>query len=366
MRRLAAALRERSWEVEVWTTTAFEESTWRENGFSPGRTLEEGVAVRRFPLRAHRAPRAFAQLSRAFFRIPTSCRPERLWTVLQGPYSPALIRALATADSKATLFTPYLYHPTLLGVGAAPHPRIVVPAAHNEPALSLRITGRALRRADALFFHTPEEAELVHSVHPGTVDIPFATGIIGVQAPARVDTRAFSQGLSLKGPYLYHGGRSAAGKRDGLLEAFAALHALHSEVKLVLSGESEGGLLPSGVIHVGRLSDDERWAAIAGALAVVVPGRLESLSLLALESWAMARPCLLNAQSPVLRGHAQRGGGGLLYQDGASFVAAVSGLMEDPTRAMVIGRRGRDYVHKNYTWDAVEQRLLYLLGIAAS
>ena len=55
----------------------------------------------------------------------------------------------------------------------------------------------------------------------------------------------------------------------------------------------------------------ERWEAIAGAAAVVVPGSLESLSLLALEAWAHGPPCLLNAASPVLAGHAARSGGGI-------------------------------------------------------
>ena len=75
---------------------------------------------------------------------------------------------------------------------------------------------------------------------------------------------------------------------------------------LVLSGEAgdiEGG---PGVRAVGRLDERERWEAIAGATAVVVPGSIESLSLLALEAWALGRPCLLNGTSPVLAGHVAR------------------------------------------------------------
>src|SRR5438445_2686293 len=133
VRRLAQALSARGWNVEVWSTTAVDEATW--DGDLPLEERDGAVRVRRFPLARRRRPRAFHQFSRAMFRLPAAIRPEGAWIRAQGPYSPQLVRALAGAEPVAAVFTPYLFHPTVLGLPAAAHPRVLMPAAHDERPL---------------------------------------------------------------------------------------------------------------------------------------------------------------------------------------------------------------------------------------
>ena len=121
VRRLARALCDRSWDVEVWTTTAIDEATWSA-GFPVGETDDGGVKVRRFPVSRRRPPRLFHQMSRALFRLPPVLRPEAAWLAVQGPYAPDLVRALARDTDRASLFMPYLYHPTIRGMPVAAHP----------------------------------------------------------------------------------------------------------------------------------------------------------------------------------------------------------------------------------------------------
>jgi glycosyltransferase involved in cell wall biosynthesis len=119
-------------------------------------------------------------------------------------------------------------------------------------------------------------------------------------------------------------------------------------------------------IHsVGRLDERERWEAIAGAAAVVVPGSLESLSLLALEAWAMGRPCLLNAASPVLAGQGARSGGGVTFTGAEELAAQAARLVAHPGLAAAMGAAGRAWVAATYGWDLAEARLRALLGAAA-
>ena len=61
----------------------------------------------------------------------------------------------------------------------------------------------------------------------------------------------------------------------------------------------------------GRLSDQERLQALEAATVVVVPSPYESLSLLALESFAVGTPILANARSEVLVDHCHRSNAGL-------------------------------------------------------
>ncbi|MGH7721334.1 MAG: glycosyltransferase [Candidatus Dormibacteria bacterium] len=362
MRRLGHALSARGWEVEVWTTTALDEATWS-SGFAPGLERDGDVVVRRFPVALRRRPWLFRQLSRAAYHLPRGIRAEHLWSIAQGPYSPALVGALARADPVPTIFSPYLFHTTTSGLPAASHPRILVPAAHDEPALRLALVGRALRSADALWFHSPEERDLVGMLHPQTRGLPSACGVVGVEVPGTVDRHAFAARHGITGPYIYHGGRIAGGKGLELLSAAAELlHASNPAATAVLSGEAGTGMSTPWLHRVGRLGEAERWEAMAGAAAIVVPGRLESLSLLALEAWALGRPCLLNAGSPVLAGHAARGGGGLTFTDARDLAERAGVLIDNPDRAAAMGAAGRAHVAATYRWDLAEHRLRTLLA----
>ena len=73
-----------------------------------------------------------------------------------------------------------------------------------------------------------------------------------------------------------------------------------------------------GVRVLGRVSEQEKWDGLAGALAAVVPSPRESLSLLALEAFAVGTPVLGNAASPVVRGHVERSRAGVTFEDPAT------------------------------------------------
>jgi len=365
VRRLAWALTARGWSVDVWSTTAVEEATWA--GTLPLAERDGDVRVRRFPLARRRRPRLFHQFSRALFRLPSAVRPEGAWFRAQGPYSPQLVRALATAEPIPTVFSPYLFHPTVFGLPAAPHPRVLMPAAHDELPLRLRSVARTVAASDALWYHSEEEKSLVESTHAAARRIPSAVGTVGVEAsPAAVSGR-FRAGHGIDGSYLLYGGRVATGKGlDLLLDGFAVLHRRRGDARLVVAGEdtAEIGPNPPGVIFAGRLSGGDWSDAIAGASAVVVPSRFESLSLLALEAWAARRPVLANAASPVLRGHAERSGGALTFTTADELAAGAMRLLDDPELADSLGRAGSAYVATHFRWEDVVARLGRLIDAA--
>ena len=79
----------------------------------------------------------------------------------------------------------------------------------------------------------------------------------------------------------------------------------------------------------GRLSDQERLQALEAATVVVVPSPYESLSLLALESFAVGTPILANARSEVLVDHCRKSNAGLYYADRDEFVECLKLLVAD-------------------------------------
>jgi glycosyltransferase involved in cell wall biosynthesis len=366
VRRLAHALAGRRWDVEVWTTTAGDERTWSP-AFPTGDDVDGRVRVRRFPVLGRRLPTAFHQLSRTAFRMPPALRPETAWVVAQGPFSPALVRALATAPDRPTLFIPYLYHPTLWGLPAAPHPRLLIPAAHDEPALRLRAVRHLVSAADALWYSTEEERAVLERAHPVAARRPHAVGTTGIDLAAGRTAGGFRERHGL-GSYLLYAGRVTPGKGvEILLEGFRLLRASHPDLRLVLIGDPEPPRqLPEGTVALGWLEEREHWSALAEAVAVVVPSRLESLSLIALEAWACGRPCLLNGDSAVLAGQSARSGGGLLFRSPAELAGAAERIIADPAEAARLGEAGRRFVARSYRWGDAVRRLESLLdaGVA--
>jgi glycosyltransferase involved in cell wall biosynthesis len=107
------------------------------------------------------------------------------------------------------------------------------------------------------------------------------------------------------------------------------------------------------VVDLPRLSEAEKRAACAGALAVCQPSVNESFSIVIMEAWLEGTPVLVNAECPVTRHHVSVAGGGLYFDSAAEFVAEVRYLRRHEDHAMELGRQGKQYVLANYSWEQV-------------
>jgi len=112
----------------------------------------------------------------------------------------------------------------------------------------------------------------------------------------------------------------------------------------------------------GLLSERERLHALEAATIVVVPSPYESLSLLALEAFAVGTPVLANARSEVLVDHCVRSNAGLFYADREEFVEALNLLLGDEQLRAAMGRNGKEYVRRNYRWDVIMSKYDRLLA----
>ena len=130
--------------------------------------------------------------------------------------------------------------------------------------------------------------------------------------------------------------------------------ALGGDASLVLMGVKLMPLPEDPLIRfAGRLSDQERLLALEAATVVVVPSPYESLSLLALESFAVGTPILANARSEVLVDHCQKSNAGLYYADRDEFGECLRLLIGEPRLRAALGQNGRAYVRQNYRWDVI-------------
>jgi glycosyltransferase involved in cell wall biosynthesis len=89
-----------------------------------------------------------------------------------------------------------------------------------------------------------------------------------------------------------------------------------------------------------------------------MPSYYESLSMVALEAWALGRPVLANAHCDVLVGQSLRSNAGLYYANALEFSAALDRLLSDSALVAALGDNGRAYYRRHYDWPVVERKYL--------
>lgn len=390
-------------DVEVLTTCARDYITWK-NEYPEGTDRIRGVTVRRFANARTRDIQAFNEYSEWIFSHEHSRDEEMKWLEMQGPWCPALLDYIKRHHQSydALIFFTYLYAPTVLGVQIAPQKSILVPTAHDEPAIHLSIYRDALKAPIAVAFNTEVERNFLKSSFdmPATAEEVVGCGVDlmqgdrgepeaerGRSAGFEIRTGAgsddeepatpeddvaehlrgrgarFRRRHRLSGQFLLYGGRIDAGKGcEELLEYFTSYKEQGGDAVLTLMGVKLMQLpeVP-WVRFAGLLSERERLEALESATIVVVPSPFESLSLLALEAMAVGTPVLCNARSEVLVEHCLKSNAGLFYADCDEFVDATKLLLMDERLRNRMGRNGKEYVRRSYRWDIILQKYERLL-----
>ncbi len=377
-------------QVEVLTTCAQDYLTWK-NEYPEGADRIRGVTVRRFASARQRDLEAFNRYSEWIFTSAHTREDELEWLKQQGPWCPALLEYLERNQNQydVLIFFTYLYAPTVLGVRIAPAKTILVPTAHDEPAIHLGIYKEMFSAPAGIAYNTDVERRFltthfsIRAVEEETVgcgvDLPHAQEYQkdppadGKPDPAADEAMPddeqppgwrphlaargvlFKRRHRLHGPFALYGGRIDPGKGcEELIEYFSSYVQEGGDASLVLMGIK---LMPLPeepfILFAGRLSDQERVQALEAATIVVVPSPYESLSLLALEAFAVGTPILANARSEVLVDHCLKSNAGLYYADRDEFVESLKVLVGDQRLRAEIGANGRAYVRKNYRWDVI-------------
>lgn len=352
-------------DVRVLTTCARDYVTWR-NEYPEGPTKINGVTVERFPVARERDTRDFARRSSFVFEHQHSVDDELSWLDSQGPVSPGLAARVENAGDEFDFVLAFsiryytAFHATRAAVGRA----VVVPTVERDPVLGLAIIQSALRSARAIMYNSPEERALIEAA-AGTAGVPGVTVGVGSRLPDRTDPDHARRAFGLRNPYIVYVGRIDANKGcDELFDYFQRFCARHDQpLDLVLIGTP---VLPipahARIRHLGYVGDQDKFDVIAAAEALVMPSPLESLSMVALEAWALGRPVVANGRCDVLVGQCLRSNGGLFYQNGREFEAMLEALLDDPALAARMGHNGRAYYEAEYAWTVIERKYLDMLA----
>ncbi len=353
--RMIAERLARKHDVEVLTTCARDYISWK-NEYPEGKSSLNGVRIHRFRTERTRNLEEFNRFSEQIYYNNHTTEEELRWLDDQGPYCPSLIDFLKSMHRTydRLLFFTYLYYPAYHGLQIAPEKSILVPTAHDEPAIRLSIFRELFSLPYALIFNTSAEKEFAQSLFE--LRQVLQVGGVGVEIPTHVDRKAFKRKQGLIEDYFYYGGRIDAGKGCAELVEFyqKKKQNLENFPFLILSGHLSMNLpADPSIVYMGYLSEQEKSEALQGALAVVIPSVMESLSLLLLEGFAAKTPVLVKEGSAVLKDHCIKSNAGLFYNDYYDFSACVDYLMRHHRVRHELGLNGQRYVHRNYSWPRV-------------
>ncbi|MCC7124743.1 MAG: glycosyltransferase [Acidobacteria bacterium] len=350
--------------VEVLTTCASDYITWR-NERPAGTETVHGVPVRRFPVSRERVPHEFGTWSTRVFTETHSTRDELSWLEAEGPTSPALIdyiRAHA-GDYDFFIFFSARYFHAFHGARAVPGKAILVPTAERDPALGLAIFGPLFRGVRGIMYNSLEERALIHGV-AANQHVPGVVVGIGSEIPEQTNPARFRQKYGLRDRFAIYVGRIDENK--GCAELFAFFEhyssALLDGLHLVLIGTP---VIPipdhPRIHHLGFVPDEDKFDAIAASELLIMPSYFESLSMVALEAWALGKPVLANAACDVLHGQCLRSNGGLFYQGFHEFFETLRAIDGSPSLAGALGRNGQQYFRANYSWPVIEKKYTDML-----
>ncbi len=367
-RQLAERLSRRH-EITVLTTTAKDYITWK-NEYEPGEEKQRGVQLIRFAVDGERDIDEFNKFSEEIYQGEPTREQELDWLNRQGPVCPGLIEYLEKEHENFDLlvFFTYLYYPTFYGLQVAPEKSVLIPTAHDEPPLKLSIFKEMFQLPGSFLFNTEAEELLVLERFPVHKKMRETIGM-GMELLDQPDPSIFRSRHNASAKYFLYAGRIDGGK--GLEELFRYFTFYKEEnpasgnLELMLIGKL-GMKLPDdkSIRYAGFVDEAEKLSAMAGAIAVLQPSKMESLSIVTLEAFAVGTPVVANAASRVLIDHCRKANAGFYYHEFEEFEGIINLLLSDRNLGKSLGKNGQRYIKDNYGWQKLLNK--YELALRAS
>jgi glycosyltransferase involved in cell wall biosynthesis len=348
-------------DVEVVTTCARDYVTWR-NELPAGIETVHGIRVRRFPVTRERHPLEFGRRSHRVFDERHSIADELSWLDSEGPTSPAMLDYLersAQSFDYVLLFS-YRYYHAWHGARKLSQRAVLVPTAERDPAIGLAIFGPVFRGVRAIMYNSHEERAMIHAATRNE-HVPGVVVGVGSEVPQRSDPARFRRRHRIGRPFAIYIGRIDANKGCAELFDYFQRYAVTFPrgLDLVLIGNP---IIPvpshHRIHHLGFLSDEDKFDALAAADLLIMPSYFESLSMVALEAWALGRPVLANGRCDVLKGQCIRSNAGLYYESYEEFAETLYSLESNGPLHARLGRNGHEYFKRHYDWPVIEKKYL--------
>lgn len=362
-RQLAEHLLKKYSDIHVVTTKAVDYMTWK-NEYEADEEMINGVFVHRFAVDKERKINEFNTINAKFLNGNLQESMEQEWVNKQGPYCPRAVSYIEEHknDYDVFIFFTYLYYLSVMGISKVCEKAIVIPTAHDEPFIRMKIYRNVFMLPRCFFFNTEEERKLVHFLFSNE-RIPNELGGVGVDIPLDINGDRFKMKYSID-KYIVYVGRIDEGKKcDQLFQYFQEYKRRnHSDVKLVLIGKAVMKIPDSkDIISLGFVEEQDKFDGIAGALMMILPSEFESLSMVVLEAMSLYTPVIVNGKCPVLRGHCIKSNGALYYNNYFEFEGEINYILTHEQEQKIMCQNAKTYINDNYQWNTIIDKLCSLI-----
>ncbi|MEI8120510.1 MAG: glycosyltransferase family 4 protein [bacterium] len=365
LRKLAERLVSAGWKVDYLTTCARNHFTW-ENEIPEGTQNQGGITVHYFPVDSGRDLNAFYDIQNRISRsVEVSLEDELTWH-RNNVNSQALYQFLRDQGHQydKIITGPYLFALVYFASQIHPTKTLLLPCLHDECFAYLKTIKSLFASVSGWIFNSEPERDLAGRLYG--LDMTRANVVgMGIEGFS-VDPDAFRAKHHLTSPYIIYSGRRESLKGTPLLMDYLDVfrERTGNDVKLVMTGsgsfEPPTRLAPH-ILDLGYVTEQEKHDAMAGAVAFCHPSVNESFSIVLLESWLAGTPVVVHASGEVMPYHCRKSNGGLWFRNYGEFEEALSLLLAKPNLRQAMGTSGCRYVQQEYSWAAVEARLLTAL-----
>lgn len=393
--RMVAEKMSKHWKIDILTTCALNYVSW-ENHYPKGIESKNDIKIFRFPVLFKRNKvlfdLAYSFLTRLhrikanpkinfknnplkiilkLLALPLSKKIpllwlEKIWMILQGPYSPKLFRYLKNESHNYDfiVFFTYVYATCYFGLKNTNTRAVLVPTAHEDTAIEFSLFKEMFKIPKALIPNTEEEIDLIFKKFPHIKKTPVSIIGTGIEFPKSIpDPDSFLKKFHISYPYIIYVGRIEESKGcDLLFKYFLTLKKRSANnLKLILVGKSFMKI-PNhqDIISLGFLSNSDKNNAIKASELLVMPSPFESLSIVLLEAWYFEKAVLVNGNCKVLKGQCERSGGGICFFDEETFCQQLEILTNPKTNIDLMAHSGKKFVIKHYSWESISKKYLSL------
>jgi glycosyltransferase involved in cell wall biosynthesis len=277
----------------------------------------------------------------------------------------------------------YLFHDWAAGVYCrrAETPYIVRPHGTLDPFMYSRHRWRkaiidvlfqnaVLRGAAGLHYTTDEERELARLyarnprgwVVPNGIDLSTYADL-----PPRSALRARYPRIGDRKVILFFGRLNFKKGVDVTIASFKALARERDDVFLLMAGPDDGlrtaaeqwiadAELGDRTLFTGMVSGEEKRCVLGGSDIFILPSQSENFGISVIEAAASGMPVIVSDRVNLWRDVEQEQAGLVASPNAAAFTERLRFLLDNPSAADAMGKRGAQMAARRFAWDALSHR----------
>lgn len=364
LRELAQHLHIAGVELEILTTCVEKfSSDWNKQFHKSGKTIENGLIVRRFSVRKRDVLKFDSVNFKLINNIPIDKNEEKIY-IQEMINSPDLYAYLNKhqQDYSIFIFIPYMFGTTYFGIKQCPDKSVLIPCLHNESYAYLSIFKELFSELRGMIFLAYPEETLANKIY-NMCNVNSAVLGLGVNTNISGEPTAFRKKYSISSPFILYAGRKDIGKNiDTLIKYFSKYKERnHNDIKLVMIGGGDISIpieQKENILDLGFVSVEDKYNAFSASMVLCQPSQNESFSIVIMESWICGRPVLVNSKCEVTKDFAIRSNAGLFFDNFYDFEGVLNYIFEHPEQTDQMGQLGHKFVVENFSWDIVVEKYI--------